>query len=141
MKGDLVKRVQLKNFLSINVNNKLHAIKPTLGEWTPYYRSVRREESQEDLKWKFPGENLYLEEALGDEEFGMIDYMDGKNHGLTDSVSKARKIFNSKKTSFNELRMMAGNEKIKHVIRRQQGTKEITVDDVNGCLGVRMGDG
>ncbi len=26
------------------VNNKLHAIKPTLGEWTPSYRSVRREE-------------------------------------------------------------------------------------------------
>jgi hypothetical protein len=26
------------------VNNKLHAIKPTLGEWTPSYRAVRREE-------------------------------------------------------------------------------------------------
>jgi ribonuclease HI len=26
------------------LNNKLHAIKPTLGEWTPSYRSVRREE-------------------------------------------------------------------------------------------------
>jgi hypothetical protein len=26
------------------VNNKFHAIKPTLGEWTPSYRTIRREE-------------------------------------------------------------------------------------------------